>query len=280
MTATQTHNDNHDQLDTYLIRGGIPGRERLRLLHRVFQPTTQALLERAGIQPGMTVLDVACGGGDVTADLAGMVGPTGRAVGTDLDGVKIALARDEIATRGITNIDFRQGDLLAAEADASYDLVYARFILTHLPDPVAALAEMYRVLRPGGVLVVEDVDIGPQFSYPESAAFSRSVALYIETAIRRGGDPLIGPRLPGLLGGAGFTRLNVSIFQPAGLEGDVKLVNPITFENIAPAVIAEGLATQAENDWILNELYRLANDRETLLSLPRIVQVFGMRPAA
>ncbi len=79
--------------DHYIIRGRIEGRERLRILSRVFQPTTRALLQRAGIQPGMTVLDFACGG-DVTADLAEMVGPTGRAIGTDHDDVKIALARE------------------------------------------------------------------------------------------------------------------------------------------------------------------------------------------
>jgi len=264
----------------YIIRGGIPGRERLRILSRVFRPTTRALLERAGIQPGMTVLDFACGGGDVTADLAEMVGPTGRAIGSDRDGVEIAMAREECNARGIANIEFRQTDLLTGEADASYDLIYARFILTHLPDPAACLTEIYRVLRPGGVLVVEDIDMAPQFCVPESPAFDRSVSLYIESARRRGCDANIGRRVPHLLSEAGFTALNVSIFQPAALEGELKLIQPITFENIAQAALAEGLSTEAENESILNELYRLAHDPNTLIALPRIVQVFGTRPAA
>ncbi len=264
----------------YIIRGGIPGRERLRILSRVFRPTTRALLDRAGIQPGMTVLDFACGSGDVTADLAEMVGPTGRAIGIDLDDVKIALARDEFAARGIENIEFRQTELLAGEADATYDLIYARFILTHLPDPAACLADLRRVLRPGGTLVVEDIDMAAQFCVPESPVFDRSVFLYIESAKRRGCDANIGRRLPHLLAGAGFNGLNISVFQPAALEGELKLIQPITFENIAQAALAEGLSTEAENESILRELYRLANDPDTFLSLPRIVQVFGTRPAA
>jgi ubiquinone/menaquinone biosynthesis C-methylase UbiE len=180
----------------YIIRGGTPGRERLRILSRVFKPTTLAFLKkRAGIQPGMTVLDFACGGGDVTVELAKLVDPTGRVVGTDRDVVQIGLVREEVAARGIANIEFRQIDLLTGEADASYDLIYARFILTHPPDPAACLAEISRVLRPGGVLVVEDIDMAAQFCVPESPVFDRSVFLYVGSARRRGCDANIGRRL-------------------------------------------------------------------------------------
>jgi len=79
----------------YLIRGGIEGRERLRVLARVMRPTTLPLLERAGVRAGMRCLDVGCGGGDVTFDLASLVGITGSAVGVDLDATKIELARGD-----------------------------------------------------------------------------------------------------------------------------------------------------------------------------------------
>ena len=69
----------------YLIRGGIAGRERLRVLARVMRPATLALLERAGVTAGLRCLDVGCGGGDVTFDLASLVGITGHVVGVDLD---------------------------------------------------------------------------------------------------------------------------------------------------------------------------------------------------
>ncbi len=261
----------------YLIRGGIAGRERLRLLARVFAPTTDALFDRLDIQPGMTVLDAGCGGGDVTLELARRVGPAGHVTGTDIDHVKLDLARAEAVQTGVANVTFKDGDLVAGAADATYDLVYARFLLTHLIDPAAALTRFIRLLRPGGRIVVEDVDFAGQFAFPPSPAFERSITLFTEAAKRRGGDPMIGPRIPSLLRGAGFTRLGVNVVQPAGLDGEVKLVTPLTIENIADTVLAEGIATQAELDATIAAHYAIADDPEILVSLPRVVQAWGQR---
>src|SRR5262245_59988076 len=102
----------------YLIRGGLEGRERLRVLGRVFQPTTLSLLERAGVGPGQHCLDVGCGGGDVTRDLAQLVGPSGSVVGLDVDPTKIELARSE--TSDGMNVEYRIGDVTAGLGDAAY----------------------------------------------------------------------------------------------------------------------------------------------------------------
>ena len=83
------------QTGRYIIRGGIEGRERLRVLARAMQPTTSALLDRVGVTPGMACLDVGCGGGDVTLELARRVIPGGSAVGADLDETKLSLAREK-----------------------------------------------------------------------------------------------------------------------------------------------------------------------------------------
>src|SRR4030095_6335238 len=87
-------------MPSYIIRGGQAGRERLRLLARVMRPTTAALFARAGVREGMRCLDVGCGGGDVSFDLARLVGPLGRVVGIDLDAVKITAARAEATAAG------------------------------------------------------------------------------------------------------------------------------------------------------------------------------------
>src|SRR5262245_31410556 len=114
----------------YVIRGGVEGRERLRILARVMQPTTRALLERAGIAAGMACLDVGCGGGDVTFEIARMVGPTGCVVGIDLDETKIALARREAAALPPCNVEFRVSKIGDGVATAEFDVVYTRFVLT------------------------------------------------------------------------------------------------------------------------------------------------------
>lgn len=261
----------------YIIRGGIEGRERLRVMARVLRPATLALLDRVGIHPGMACLDIGCGGGDVSLDLARLVGDDGRVVGIDRDQVKIELAREE-AANAFTNVEFRVADILDHDFAGEFDLVYVRFVLTHLPDPSAALRRIRDVLRPGGILVVVDIDFRGCFSYPENTAFHRYVDLYTLLAQRRGGDPHIGPRLPELLVRNGFDQIQFNIVQPAGLEGEVKLLTPITMENMADSLVADGLASKDEVDSLTNELYEYARTPGTIGTTPRIVEAWGRKP--
>jgi ubiquinone/menaquinone biosynthesis C-methylase UbiE len=119
----------------YIIRGGIEGRERLRILARVMQPSTHALLKRAGIREGMPCLEIGCGGGDLAFDMARIVGPSGRVVGTDIDQEKLAIARAECAGHGLGNVEFVHSDITQTVPDGEFELIHARFVLTHLADP-------------------------------------------------------------------------------------------------------------------------------------------------
>jgi SAM-dependent methyltransferase len=206
--------------DHYLIRGGVDGRVRLRVLGRVMWPTTRELLARVGVAKDARCLDVGCGGGDVTIPLARLA-PRGRVVATDIDEVKLELARDEARAAGVENVEFRLEDVTKPPRRAEwFDLVYARFLLTHLADPAESVARLVTRLQPGGVLVVEDIDCSGHFGHPDSAAFRRYVELYTGAARARGGDPEIGPKLPGLLARAGLDGLGMNVVQPAGFDGD------------------------------------------------------------
>jgi SAM-dependent methyltransferase len=258
-----------------VIRGGLEGRERLRVLARVMAPSTSALLRGLRLPPNSRCLDWGCGGGDVSVMLAKMV-PDGLVVGVDVDEVTLDVARAEAARAGIVNVEFRSGDVMEPSPGAeSFELVYARFLLTHLHDPRGALSNMAAALAPGGVLAVEDIDFTGHFCDPHSPAFRRFVELYTLTVTGRGCDPNIGPRLPGLLRACGLHHVGMNVVQPAGLEGEVKLVGPITLEAIADAVVAARLATIDELNRTVDELYAFANADGTVLSLPRIVQSWG-----
>ena len=104
--------------------------------------------------------------------------------------------------------------------------MYARFLLTHLRDPAAGVALMRAALRPGGRIVLEDIDYRGSLCYPESDVFRRDNEIYEETARRNGGDPYVGIRLAGLLLDAGFERVQPSIAHPVGLEGEVQAAAP------------------------------------------------------
>jgi SAM-dependent methyltransferase len=263
----------------YAIRGGIAGRERLRILARTLHADTSALFDRLGVGAGLHCLDAGCGGGDVTLELARRVGPRGRVVGVDIDAAKLELAHQEAAAQGFTNVEFRALDVRTAEAGTNFDLVYARFLLTHLADPAAVLAGFNRALRPGGLLIVEDVDFKGNFAWPETAAFRRYCELYYAVVRPRGGDPDIGPRLPSLLADAGFGQIDIHVVQPMATQGDAKLINPITLENIADAILQDGLATRQEIDTLVDELYAFAANLRTVAGLARVIQVWGRRTA-
>ena len=131
----------------YVIRGGMEGRERLRVLARVMAPTTSALLTRVGVEPTARCLDVGCGGGDVSFTLARLAS-RGSVVGIDLDETKLGMAREEADAAGVRNVAFRIRDVTEPSLDGDrFDVVYARFLLTHLPDPGGALANLCGQLR-------------------------------------------------------------------------------------------------------------------------------------
>jgi SAM-dependent methyltransferase len=260
---------------SYVIRGGLEGRERLRVLARVMWPTTSALFARVGVASDARCLDLGCGGGDLTLALAGLV-PDGSVLGVDFDATKVELATAEAAAAGVGNVAYCVEDVTGSPAaDEVFDVVYVRFVLTHLPDPLNALVHARARLAPGGVLMVEDIDFRGHFCEPPSPAFDRYVALYSAAAQARGCDPNIGPRLPGLLRDAGFADVAMNVVQPAGPEGDVKLMSPITVEAIADSVLGAGLATHGELDQVIDELYTIARDTTTVMSVPRVVQAWG-----
>src|SRR5262249_48509776 len=113
----------------YVLRGGEEGAERLRLLGRVVGPTTEGLLCRGGVGDGRRCLDAGCGLGVVTRELARRVGPRGQAVGVDLDGRALELARRDAAEQGLPAV-FRAGGVLELADGPAYDIAYARFLLS------------------------------------------------------------------------------------------------------------------------------------------------------
>jgi SAM-dependent methyltransferase len=263
--------------DRYVIRGGVEGRERLRLLSEVMGPNTRALMDRIGVTPGAICLDVGCGGGDVTLELARRVGPAGKVVGIDLDSATIEIARREAAQQGMRNVIFEVGEVGSWEPDRPFDLVYVRFLLTHLPDPPALLAALRRHVRTGGVIAVEDIDCRGHFYEPDCPAMNRFVELYTMAVERRGADPSIGPKLPGLLRGAGFEDVKMNLFHPAALEGGMKLLTCVTMENVADVIVADGLASREEVQQTIEDLYAFARDPHTVHGGPRVFQAWGRR---
>ncbi len=160
------------------------------------------------LKPDMEILDVGCGPGTITADLARLV-PEGRVVGLDRSVEVLELARAERPS-GL-NLDYEEGDVYRLPFDpGSFDLVHAHQVLQHLADPVAALAEMRRVCRPGGLVAARDSDYPAMTWYPEEPGMERWREVYCGTARANGGEPAAGRRLLAWARQAGFTEVTAT----------------------------------------------------------------------
>jgi ubiquinone/menaquinone biosynthesis C-methylase UbiE len=156
------------------------------------------------------ILDVGCGPGTITADLAARV-PDGQVTAIDAAPDVLAMAKAEADRHGLANIGFEVGDVYALDfADDTFDVVHAHQVLQHLTDPVAALIEMRRVCRPGGLIAARDGDYGGMFWFPDDAGLTEWQALYRNVARAIGGEPDAGRRMPSWARQAGFETVEAS----------------------------------------------------------------------
>jgi SAM-dependent methyltransferase len=161
---------------------------RLIAQHQIYGPLTRRVCEAAGIGAGMRVLDVGSGAGDVALLLADLVGPRGRVVGVDTNAAILDTARARVQAAGWRNVTFHAGDIHAVPPDGDFDAVVGRWLLMYVPDPAALLRSLATRLRPGGVMVFQEID----FSYPP-AMFPPTD---LSRQIQRWSIPH-GPRRPG-----------------------------------------------------------------------------------
>lgn len=195
--------------------GGVEAEvERLEAQAALSWPEEARLLRELGLRDGATVLDVGCGPGAVLARLRELV-PGAALVGVEPDPELAALARARVPGAEILEGTAERLPL----ADDSVDFAVARYVFQHLPDPAAAARELRRVLRPGGTLAAIEVD-GQLWglaepSFPEVAEIHAKVWL---AQRGRGGDRMVGRRLPRILAGAGFEDVVVRLYGSSSDE--------------------------------------------------------------
>lgn len=162
------------------------------------------------LQPGQRLLDVGCGPGTVTIDLASRVAP-GEVIGVDRAEIVLAAAREAADEAGALNVTFVAADAYELPyPDDSFDVVHAHQVLQHLADPLAALREMKRVTRPGGYVAVRDADYAAMTWYPRVAGLDEWMALYHEVTEANGNDADAGRKLLSWVQEAGFDASRVT----------------------------------------------------------------------
>lgn len=252
--------------------GSSPGeRDRLRSQTDELHEHAVALLDRVRVQPGWRALDLACGPRGTLELLADRVGPDGDVLGVDINPIHVAQARELVQARGLPNVRVARADARATGLSAgSFDLAYARLLLVNIPDPESVVAEMTRLVRPGGWIACEEADGEAMLCYPPHAAYDQLTATFRELYARFGANVFIGRRLRHLLHDAGLVDIGVEAradVPPPGHPRRAIIVDLL--QAMRSKVIASGLLTAEEHDHLDREARAHLADPDTVI-LPHL----------
>ena len=162
-------------LTQYLLGHSPAELQRLTLQAEYLRPVTERMLRAAGVQPGMRILDLGCGAGDVAFLAAELVGPKGHVLGVDRAASAVQFAAARAVRNGLDNVAFREGTEADLDDEAPFDLAVGRLVLIYQPDPVSFVRTAAARLRPGGVIAFHEPDLTRSFeSLPPVPVFDQA----------------------------------------------------------------------------------------------------------
>lgn len=258
--------------------------DRLGLQHRLWSASAHLLWERARIGPGQLIVDVGCGPGHATIDLAEIAGPGGRVVAVDESPLFLKHLNDRVQGRHLSNVDRVLGDAqhlpeLLPYIQGAVDLAYARWVLCFVPDPEAVVAGVAALLKPGGRFAVQDYFNYESMSLaPRREAFSRVIRAIGSSWRGRGGDPDIVSRLPGLFRKYGLEVEHLGVNQRIAMPGSTIWHWPDTFwKSFVPRLEEQGQITKEERAAFERAWAEASADPDTFMQLPPVYDVVGVK---
>jgi SAM-dependent methyltransferase len=243
---------------------GYSPRESERLADQA-QTLTGLLHHDTHYPAGSRVLEAGCGIGAQTVILA-RNSPGARITSVDISEDSLRRAEEKIRAEGITNVEFRQGDIFRLPFEpGTFDHIFVCFVLEHLADPARALAMLRPLLKKGGSITVIEGDHGSAYFHPDNPEARQAIDCLVTLQQQMGGNALIGRQLFPLVSGAGFTGVRVSprmvyvdSSRPGLVEGFTKLTFTAMVEGVGPEVGKQGLMSRDAWERGIAALYRTA----------------------
>jgi SAM-dependent methyltransferase len=237
---------------TYLFGHSAEETDRLLRQARMFGPYTKRLFEEAGIGPGMKVLDVGSGAGDVSLILAEMVGPAGAVIGVDINAELIEKARARAGAVGLMNVTFKAADATTVDLDHDFDAVVGRCVLFFIKDPLPLMRRLAEHVRPGGVIAFQEpgnATLQPS-ALPPSALLDQVWSWIMDLYDRAGMDLHAGMRLFRLFKDAGLPDPHMHLDAAVGGGADWPGYEYVAglVRTILPRLVEHGVATADEVD--------------------------------
>lgn len=234
------------------------------------------------LEPHMNVLDCGCGPGGITLGLAALV-PQGQAVGVDIQAEQLELGRQRARERGLDNVQFKQASAYELPfEDNSFDAVLAHAILYHLGEPKKALEEIFRVLKPGGVLGIRDADVDGDVYHPQNPLLEQFWKLSEKVMSHNGGDLRFGRRHRQILREAGFVEIVGtsscdSYGTPESTLSFSKYFGEAYLNQHRELILKQGWATAADLEAMRDALLSWGNSQDAFYSRCRC-EALGRKP--
>jgi ubiquinone/menaquinone biosynthesis C-methylase UbiE len=267
----------------YVLGTGDDELQRLALQHRLWGDAAHEAWRLARIGPGQRVLDIGCGPGMASFDLAQFVTTSGRVVGVDESPAFIEHLNTQAAARKLPQLSGLVGDVHDLPGVVSgrgpFDIAYARWVLCFVKDPAAVIRGAASLLAPGGRLVVHDY-----FNYtamsmaPRRASHDKAVAATAKSWRDRGGDPDIVARLPRLMQEAGLRLEHLHVHQRIARGGETMFhwIN-VWWRIYTPKLVAMGLLTQADQDQFFKDLDEVGASTTDFVVCPPVYEVIAIK---
>lgn len=266
-------------MSSYTLATGQAGSERLDLVELIYGTQSREALLSNGLGEGMNVCDIGAGTGSVALWMAEQVGPSGSVTAVDRSAAQLELLSVRAAARNLPWLRMVCADATnTGLARGGFDLVFSRAMINHLVDPIVAVREMVELVRPGGQVVVAEVDLGTIRTMPPTHCYDRLRELYIAFAIADGRDGCNGNKLPALLRAAGLEQLDISMVQPAYLHGEAKQIMSRTITEARAHIEALGLETRSGLDELLAAVDAVEHSDAVSVAVPAMTACWGRRP--
>ena len=232
-----------------------------------YHPRMAPLLAPLDVQPGQSVLDVGSGPGYVTQEFSRRVGPSGQAIGVDINATFVSRANANAQKEGLAHVRYEQADFPPLPfADNIFDRVFCKNVLEYVDSAEATVLEIARVTKPGGKVVLIDSDWDMlALDASDEALHDRIVQAVTSTATK---EPRIGRKLPRLCKAAGLTDITTKIFASPDLVGHAL---PMLEKSLYQYATVSGVVSQAEADTWLNDIKARLQSGEYFFCLPQFL---------
>jgi SAM-dependent methyltransferase len=252
---------------------------RLALQSEFYRQAMEDMLRRAGIAPGMRVIDIGCGGGDVSLMAADHVGPKGRVLGLDRSAEAVAAARRRAHAAGLRHVAFAVADLDTFRAEAPFDALIGRFVLMYLPDPAATLRAIIRSLKPGAIVAFQEMEMRSARGFPDAPLFERCIDWYATAIECAGFESGMGGQLFATFGKAGLPTPQT--IAAGRIEGGADSIGyelmAANIRTMLPILVARNLAVPEDVglETLAERLRREAVDSGRCLLFPLVVSAWS-----